>query len=64
MAASISLKLVREAGKKIRILPDRALRQNLEYAGLDEVEAYKLGVEEAQHDIMARLDAIQKGLKP
>lgn len=52
-------KALTEAGKTIRVLPARKLNGQLEYAAGDLAEAYRIGVEEAQEEILSRLRALQ-----
>jgi hypothetical protein len=47
--------VLRAAAKRLPILRDRELRRNLDIAGADEVEAYRIGAEEAQREIVSRL---------
>lgn len=55
-------KALGEARKKIKILPDRKLEENLEYAAGSLAEAYRIGVEEAQGEIITRLQGLQAKL--
>jgi hypothetical protein len=55
-------KALTEAGKKIKVLPARNLNDQLEYAAGDLAEAYRIGVEEAQGEILSRLRTLQERL--
>lgn len=52
-------KALTEAGKKIKVLPTRKLNDQLDYAAGDLAEAYRIGVEEAQGEILSRLRILQ-----
>jgi hypothetical protein len=47
--------VLKAARLKIPVLSSKQLRENLDYAGADPAEAYRIGVEEAQREIYARL---------
>jgi hypothetical protein len=57
--ASLELAVLRkackEASKKIRNVRDSVICRNLQDAGLDALQAYKLGQEEAQGAVVGRL---------
>jgi hypothetical protein len=49
------------AGKKIRVQSERKLREALDYAtGGEACESYRLGVEEAQGEILSRIRELVK----
>ena len=50
-------KAIRLASKKIRILSDKPLNQNLSFCCDDMADAFRQGVFEAQHEIVSRLRA-------
>lgn len=50
-------KAIKLASKKIRVLGDKALNQNLSFFCGDLAEAYRCGVEETQGEIVSRLRA-------
>lgn len=54
-------KAIKAAGKKIRVLSTKALNSNLEHFCGDFAEAYRCGVEEAQGEIVKRLQELQRG---
>lgn len=58
MAADMMKASLRVAGKRIKLLGERQLNANLEFCG-DFAEAYRVGVEEAQGEIIARLLDLQ-----
>lgn len=49
---------VRAASKRLPINPDRKLNERLDYFCGDFAEAYRIGAEEAQREIVARLNAL------
>jgi hypothetical protein len=49
---------IRAAWKKIVLVSDKKLNENLEFAAGDMAEAYRIGVEEAQREIALRIAAI------
>lgn len=49
---------VKAAKKRLPIKPTRALNQILDFAAGDKAEAYRLGAEEAQREIVTRLSAL------
>lgn len=50
-----------EIAKNMKFLPEKQLRQNLEFAADDMVEAYQIGAEEAQAELVQRItDLIRK----
>jgi hypothetical protein len=51
-------KAVREAGKKLRIKPDRQLEAMLDGAGFSLADAYRCGAEEAQSEIVRRMSVL------
>lgn len=51
-------KAVREAGKKLKIKPDRQLEAMLDGAGFSAADAYRCGAEEAQGEIVRRLSVM------
>ncbi len=54
-------KAIRAAEKRIKVLSSKQLEENLDYAtGGDAVESYRLGVEEAQGEIIFRLRQLEK----
>ena len=46
---------IQAASKKLPILGDKKLNEELEWAADDLAEAYRIGAEEAQGEIVARL---------
>ena len=58
-AASKALcKAVREAGKRLKIKPERQLEAMLDGAGFSLADAYRCGAEEAQGEIVQRLSVL------
>lgn len=57
-------KAIRAAGKKLPLRPEKARNAMLEYAADDKAEAYQIGAEEAQGEILSRLHAIRLALEP
>jgi hypothetical protein len=59
MPASERVRILAQAQKaiqkKVRPLPDRQLARNLEAMQIDHVDAYKLGVEECQGELVRRI---------
>lgn len=55
-------KAIAEASKKIKVLPDRKLEANLEYAAGSLADAYNIGVQETQMEITDRLKLLQDKL--
>lgn len=54
---------IKVASKKIRVIGDSKLRHNLDMAaGGDACEAYRMGVEEAQGEIIQRLEHLKAQL--
>lgn len=51
------------ARKRIRILPEKKLNENLSYACGSLAEAYEVGVQEAQMDIVDRLLTLEAKLQ-
>lgn len=51
-----------EAAKPLRFLPERQLEKQLDYAAGTLAEAYRIGAEEAQGEILARLRLLQDKL--
>lgn len=51
---------IRAATKRLPIRGDKALQENLEMAAGTLAEAYRIGAEEAQHEIARRIDAIRE----
>jgi hypothetical protein len=51
-------KMLAVAAKKIRCLSDKKLDDNLSYFCGSMAEAYRVGVEEAQGEILARLQSL------
>lgn len=51
-------KAIKAASKKLPIKGDRALNDILEFAADTQAEAYRIGAEEAQREIVARLHAL------
>lgn len=49
---------IKAARKKIRVLSDKALNSNLDFACGSLADAYNVGVEEAQSEILGRLLAL------
>ena len=47
------------ASKKLKFLPERKLEENLEFAAGCLSEAYRIGAEEAQTEILSRLHILQ-----
>lgn len=52
-------KAISEAGKRLRFLPDRTMEKQLDYAAGTMAEAYRIGAEEAQGEIIQRLQVLQ-----
>ncbi len=52
-------KVLRVAAKKLPFRSDKALLQHLDFAGMDALEAYRCGAEEAQGHILERLEALR-----
>jgi hypothetical protein len=50
------------AAKRIRCLPDKKLEDNLSYFCGSMAEAYRVGVEEAQGEILSRLQGLQASI--
>jgi hypothetical protein len=50
---------VKAAAKRIPFLSDKRLNANLEFAAGDMAEAYRIGAEEAQREIIVRLLAVK-----
>lgn len=57
-------KAIPAISKKIRILSDKALNSNLDAFCGDFAEAYRCGVEEAQGEMIDRLQNLQEHLRP
>jgi len=55
-------KAVREASRKVGTLGDKALNQNLGFACDSMADAFRIGVEEAQDEIVSRLRRLQNKL--
>lgn len=55
---------VKAARKKIRVLSDKKLNENLGYACDDFAEAYNVGVQEAQMEILDRLLVLAEKARP
>lgn len=51
-----------EAAKRLRFLPERQLEKQLDYAAGTMAEAYRIGAEEAQREILTRLRQLQDKL--
>jgi hypothetical protein len=51
-------KMLAAAGKKIRCLSDKKLDDNLSYFCGSMAQAYRVGVEEAQAEILSRLQSL------
>ncbi len=49
---------IKAAAKKIPILGDKQLNENLDFAADSMAEAYRIGAEEAQAEIVRRLRAL------
>jgi hypothetical protein len=52
-------KAIKAASKKVRVLSTKALNSNLEHFCGDFAEAYQCGVEEAQGEIVRRLQELK-----
>jgi hypothetical protein len=52
----------RELFKKVRLLSERKLEANLEMAAGSMPEAYAIGVEECQNEMLNRLDGVYRKL--
>lgn len=50
---------IKAAAKRLPIVGDRVLNERLEWAAGDMAEAYRIGAEEAQGEIIARLRAVR-----
>lgn len=53
-------KAIREANKRLPFLPHRETKRLLEFAADDIVDAYRIGAEEAQREIVKRLCALSE----
>lgn len=51
-------KAIREAGKKLPFAPRKQQNELLEFAADDLADAYRIGAEEAQGEIVRRLQAL------
>lgn len=49
---------IKAAAKKIPMLSVKQRNENLDMAAADMAEAYEIGVEEAQHEIILRLEGL------
>ena len=49
---------LKAARKRIPIVGDKKLRENLDFAAASKAEAYRIGVEEAQIEIISRIAAL------
>jgi len=45
--------------KSLRVRSEKELREHLDFAGYNAPEAYRLGVEETQHELIARINALR-----
>lgn len=52
-------KAIVEAGKRLKFLPERVMERQLDYAAGTMAEAYRIGAEEAQGEIIRRLQVLQ-----
>ena len=52
-------KAIAEAGKRLKFLPERVMEKQLDYAAGTMSEAYRIGAEEAQEEIIRRLIVLQ-----
>ena len=52
-------KAIPEVGKRLKFLPERKLEENLEFAAGCLSEAYRIGAEEAQTELISRLRILQ-----
>jgi hypothetical protein len=52
-------KAIRAAAKKLPLRSDKVIRQNLEFVTDDLAEAYRIGAEEAQREIVIRLRELE-----
>lgn len=55
-------KAIKAARKKIKVLGDKALNQNLDMFCGSYADAYRCGVEEAQGEILERLNELRRTL--
>ncbi|MCU1318097.1 MAG: hypothetical protein JWN63_3419 [Candidatus Acidoferrum typicum] len=55
-------KAIAEASKRIKVLSDKKLNANLDYAAGSLADAYNIGVQEAQMEITDRLKLLQDKL--
>lgn len=46
--------------KRLRFMPEKQQNENLEYACSSLAEAYRIGAEEAQQEILSRLRALER----
>lgn len=53
-------KAIRVASKKLPIVPDKRLNADLEWAADSLAEAYRIGAEEAQSEILKRLRGLSE----
>lgn len=53
-------KAVRAAARRLPIKSDKQLNDILEYAADDKAEAYRIGAQEAQHEIINRIGLLQQ----
>ncbi|HXR93736.1 MAG TPA: hypothetical protein VN750_26020 [Steroidobacteraceae bacterium] len=57
-------KALRAAGSKLPLRSTKARNEMLAYAAMDMAEAYQIGAEEAQSEVIRRLEAIRRTLQP
>lgn len=51
-------KVLLAASKKLRFKSDSAIERTCEFAGMGAADAYRCGAEEAQNEIISRLQAV------
>jgi len=62
-AAQAALRKARRAAeRKLLLRSDKMILEHLDFAGMDALEAYKCGVEEAQSEIVNRLALLERAL--
>ena len=64
VALKIIDKAIRAAGRKMPLRSEKARNEMLSYAAMDMAEAYQIGTEEAQSEILNRLHEIRRALAP
>lgn len=54
---------IKTAKKRLRFMPERRQNENLEHAACSLAEAYRIGAEEAQQEILNRLRQLSTAAK-